>query len=349
LGKTEEDIEMKDDEKVNNPCENNVLQTSLVMQCGKKLPSWFIQLYRDGKIPREIADILTKNYFVSPVQVEMRKKKSVYLTVEVVVRAIYTMLWKSVIKGSEDTKSDIDEEENDEMQEECVEEENLDKLDFRKQSEVKNDMENSVNGEENECVNGEENEGENEAEDGDDDNDEDDDNDDGESDSQEEASPNKVSDNKESTSEETLDLRPLNWYLRKHQSLWIRKMPLLKSDKAEQLPDLEVVSQMTVEQKKKVFYDVIGFKHDFEENELPDDLELIVNIIIFWYKNSRSHPDEFHVMAILTCIMQFYIIDGKIGVVRAKKAFDDLDRVRSKLGLMKKEPDYPNADSSIKV
>lgn len=358
----EEDVEMNDKENLNEGSGEEVLQTSLTMECGKKLPPWFIKLYREGKIPREIADILTKNYFVSPVQVEMRKKKSVYLTVERVVRAIYTMLWKSVIKGTEDTSSMVDsaEEDNDDSQEEeFVEEETLDKFDFRKQSEVKGDVEDMTVGEDNgvenegaEDTNGEENGGENEgAEDvdnEDEEDDEDDNNDDGGNDSQEETSPSKDEANKELTTEEKLDLRPLNWYLRKHQSLWIKKLTLLKPEKAELLPDLEVIGQMTLEQKKKVFYDVIGFKHDFEGSELPDDLELIINIIIYWYKNSRSHPDEFYVMAILTCIMQFYIIDRKIGVVRAKKAFDDLDRVRSKLGLMKKEPNYPNADSSIK-
>lgn len=356
----DEDVEMNDKENLNEGSEE-VLQTSLVMECGKKLPPWFIKLYRDGKIPREIADILTKNYFVSPVQVEMRKKKSVYLTVERVVRAIYTMLWKSVIKGTEDTSSmvDSDEEENDDSQEEeFVEEETLDKFDFRKQSEGKGDGEDVTMGEDNggenegaEETNVEVNEGEDEEAAEDDDNEDeeegDDDNDVG-NDSQEEVSPSKDQADKESVPEVKEDLRPLNWYLRKHQSLWIKKLTLLKPEKADLLPDLEVISQMTLEQKKKVFYDVIGFKHDFEENELPDDLELIINIIIYWYTNSRSKPEEFHVMAILSCIMQFYIIDGKIGVVRSKKAFDDLDRVRSKLGLMKKEPDYPNADSSIK-
>jgi len=208
------------------------------------------------------------------------------------------------------------------------------------------------NGGENEGVEDtiEETEGENGKDDNEEDEEEGDDNIDEEgNDSQEEASPSKDQSNKELTMEEKLDLRPLNWYLRKHQSLWVKKLTLLKPEKAEQLPDLEIISQMTLDEKKKVFYDVIGFKHDFEGNELPDDLELIINIIIYWYTNSRSKPDEFYVMAILTCIMQFYIIDRKIGVVRAKKAFDDLDRVRSKLGLMKKEPDYPKADSSIKV
>ncbi|MPC63606.1 hypothetical protein E2C01_057705 [Portunus trituberculatus] len=73
---------------------NNVT-TSLFCKNGKKLPSWFVLAYRAHRIPHEIADIVTQEYFISPPQVEEKSFDSAYLFIEPIVKAVYTMLWKS--------------------------------------------------------------------------------------------------------------------------------------------------------------------------------------------------------------------------------------------------------------
>ena len=67
-------------------------QCSLTTKNGFSLPNWLIFGFRHGLVSREISDIITGEFCISPVQIEIRDKESCYWIIEKVLKAIFTLV-----------------------------------------------------------------------------------------------------------------------------------------------------------------------------------------------------------------------------------------------------------------
>lgn len=343
---------------------NPVLETALFLKSGKTLPSWFIEAYRMHRIPHEVADILTQSYFISPPQVEDYLSDCSYLVVEPIVRSVYTMLWKGV-RGHYQKRCKYDNKKNNFMVSGKQAGENLNEASFRGEcNEYDSDVvveEDSDENWDNEVEQISQLEEDIPLEDGElsiedeiirdfernmdqvfckD-----------ESMYKELEGYNELMASK-STRELDRNTRAkkycLKWYLRKAGSLYIKHISYLPNSKAKNLPSLNEVGAMSVADKKSVFYAIIDSDTRFRDLDLPGDLELILDFIIYWFRRSKLSLKDYHALAVLICVFMYYIIDGKIGRVRTLKAFEDVERCKMKMSVLQDNAAYCNPLADVK-
>nr|XP_053630794.1 protein asteroid-like isoform X1 [Cherax quadricarinatus] len=404
----------------NTLIKNSEVETALSCKNGKKLPAWFTEAYRRHRIPHEVADILTHNYFISPPQVEENLLDCSYLVVEPIVRSVYFLLWKGVTSQkhlinchNESSFQDVEVGSHSESVENynqytsnvmydsdvVVEEEeeysdvayNFEEIDSSttvseemeeeswklvRDSEVEEAEESSEEGMgrndnwgldqavyEKEYLNIEKDinyeltEGE-----------------------QKEAEPSEEGLGKDDNwgldkvvyDKEYLNTKKvynelterekkceligdaksqvysLQWYLRKNNSIWVKKLKFLANEKASDFPSLDEVASMSLADKKKVFYSVLDTKNELEKYDLPADLELIFAFIIYWFRNSKLPLRDCHALCVMLCIFMYYIIDGKIGRVRTWKGFEDVEKCKSKISSLQKDASYCSPDVGVR-
>ncbi|XP_045111011.1 protein asteroid-like isoform X2 [Portunus trituberculatus] len=333
---------------------NNVT-TSLFCKNGKKLPSWFVLAYRAHRIPHEIADIVTQEYFISPPQVEEKSFDSAYLFIEPIVKAVYTMLWKSSQTSNWDqnhsscnsvalNESSMSQscgledawtasknyDSDDVVVEEDSEESLYDKDEgSNEESQLLNKKEINeivVNNEEmQEKCNNSEMIGEN---------------------------VRVINEVVDDCALEVKNDKPkkgcLKWYLRKGSRMWIKRISQLSYENAKALPSLNEVELLSVFEKRKVFYSILKSNLQSSSLELPDDLELIFGFIIFWYEESMSSLIDIHVLSVLVCVFMFYIIDNKVGRKRTRKSFEDKEKWEAQFAILKDDASYCQPGDNIK-
>lgn len=426
-----EKIQYVFDTKKSGVCYKSPLGTDLVLRNGKTPPQWFVKAYRENKIPREVADILTQGYFFSPAQVECISFVSSYLVVEPIVRSVYTFLWKGCtdegkdVLGQQSTQGCIP---SDKISEISVKSEYRDLKDS-KEEEDEEEHKSPLGSEK--CEDGDSDvvvEGDSEDEGitklkcmSDLDIEEDDEDDDSREmlteckqdfpddevhsmeidkcskdesadvDPKADGKGNKskehiehlaqccqevgnakkklktehIVDSQEkelqlSVLKETAVSQPsksnskslkkgdvLLWYIRKKKSLWCKRLNYVKDKVASQLPSLSEVGDMSVREKKLVFYRMIHMDSAFKDQDLPDDLELILNFIIYWFRNSQQELNDCHALTVLVCVFMYYIIDGKIGRVRTWKGFETVESCRAKVSDLLKDPSYCKSEASV--
>ncbi|XP_066976296.1 protein asteroid isoform X2 [Macrobrachium rosenbergii] len=287
------------------------IRTALVLKNGEAPPHWFVKAYRENRIPHEVADILTQGYFFSPAQVECTSSVSSYLVVEPIVRLVYTFLWKG-----------------------CQTEEKQVHKKFAKMESFSNEMEHlSV--------------GSDDSEDG--------------SDKKLESTSNfNVNESKcENSSTNILDScskggsnsgkdERLCWYIRKKKSLWSKHLSFIKGDLVNQLPTLKDVGLMTSKERKVLFYKMVQLRCEVKDEDYPADLELISNIIKYWYKNTKESLQECHALTVLVSFFLFHKIDSKIGRVRTWKGFENVESCKEKLSQRLQDPAYCKSDLNEK-
>lgn len=132
----------------------------------------------------------------------------------------------------------------------------------------------------------------------------------------------------------------LKWYLRKGSRMWIKKVSHLSIGEAKALPSLDEIESLTLPEKKAVFYSVFNGNSQSASLELPEDLELILDFIIFWYQKSSSSLLDIHVLSALVCVFMFYLIDGKVGRIRTRKAFEDEEKWKSYFSTLQSDAAY---------
>ena len=317
--------------------EMNNVETSLFCENGKKLPDWFVLAYRAHRIPHEVADIVTQRYFISPPQVEDKPSASVYLLVEPIVRIIYTMLWKNShtkiceqkARGNcdnyvpEPTLSQSCELEDPGTATEMydsdvvVEEDDEESYDDEAQENLLKEDENDDKCRDLEVV------GEN------------------------------IEVNNEVVAEVGAKIRQLRkeslkWYLRKGSRMWIKKVSQLSYEKTNALPSLSEVESMSISEKRKVFFSILkGNNLQSSILDLPGDLELILGFMIFWYQESTSSLIDIHVLSVLVCVFMFYIIDGKVGRIRTRKAFEDEEKWKAQFSIIKGDALYCHPGATV--
>ncbi|XP_063874153.1 protein asteroid-like isoform X2 [Scylla paramamosain] len=330
--------------------EMNDVGTSLFCKNGKTLPNWFVLAYRAHRIPHEVADIVTQEYFISPPQVEEKSFASAYLLVEPIVRTVYTMLWKSSQTSNWDQNhSSCDNAalnnyvQESSMSQSCgLEDPWAASKNYDSDVVVEEDSEESLydedeeRNEENQLLNKEEiNEAITNREE------------------MQEKYRNSliISENVRVINEvvDDCDLQVkshkarkecLKWYLRKGSRMWIKKISLLSYENAKTLPSLNEVELLSVSEKRKVFYSILKSNLQSSSLDLPDDLQLIFGFIIFWYEESMSSLIDIHVLSVLVCMFMFYIIDGKVGRIRTRKAFEDEEKWKAQFAILKDDASY---------
>ena len=85
------------------------LKSNLITKNEKPLPDWFILDYRLNRIVKDIADILTKSFFISPPQIEIRSYMSNYLVAERIVSAIHHLFLNLSSSNTKVAKNNIEE------------------------------------------------------------------------------------------------------------------------------------------------------------------------------------------------------------------------------------------------
>lgn len=331
-------------------------ETALILKSGKELPAWFVEAYRMYRIPHEVADILTQSYFISPPQIEDGLSDCSYLVVEPIVRSVYTLLWKGVrthqivkrfkvIYEKDDFKvSEIQVEENldeaslrecDEYDSDVVVEEDSDEdwdheIEKMSQPEEDKELEESEVSTEDEMIRGLESNMDQLCVKGD------------ESTSEVEESCNGLLKTRKRARRFCL-----KWYLRKRKGLHVRRISYLPSKGATSLPSLNQVGSLSVADKKKVFYNMLGSDTEFMDLDLPNDLELILDFIIYWFRRSNMSLIDCHALAVLLCVFMYYIIDGKIGRVRTWKAFEDVERCKTVVAVLRDSSAYCNPSADV--
>ncbi|XP_027222682.1 protein asteroid [Penaeus vannamei] len=350
-----------------------IMQTELRLKNGNRPPNWFVEAYRTQRIPHEVSDILTKGDFISPPQVEMKELRSSYLVAERIVRSVYTVLWKGLPLeaqeyDSEEESSEFDnssqdgtdvtlldsdgEEGNKEASDEEEEEEN----ETISKEEGKEEINMIADEEEEEMVSEEANSPPSQQ-------------------SKTQAEGHGSSQNrglkrtnqevmkksktqathinkrrKQTTSDKkgrAVQRKHLRWFIRNDDRLWIKNVYFLGKQSANLLPSLDDVEKMSLYEKKIAFYRMLNLESRFQHLELPDDLELILDFILFWFENSSIDLADIHGIAALICIIQYYIIDGKNGRVRTKKRFEEAPAAQERVQKLKKNPDYSRQNASV--
>lgn len=140
----------------------------------------------------------------------------------------------------------------------------------------------------------------------------------------------------------------LKWYLRKGTRMWTKKVLHVSGTDAKALPSLGRVESMSLSQKRSVFYSVLSNNSQLTSVDLPDDLELILDFIIFWYQNSSSSLLDIHVLSVLVCVFMFYIIDGKVGRIRTRKVFEDEEKWKSQFATIQSDAEYCRPGDGLK-
>lgn len=140
----------------------------------------------------------------------------------------------------------------------------------------------------------------------------------------------------------------LKWYLRKGGRMWIKKVSHISDIEAKALPSLARVQSMSLFEKRRVFYSAINSTLQPMSLDLPDDLELILDFIIFWYQRSSSSLLDIHVLSALVCVFMFYIIDGKVGRIRTKKFFEDKEKWKSQFSSLQSDSEYCRPGDGLK-
>ncbi|KAK3863246.1 hypothetical protein Pcinc_030960, partial [Petrolisthes cinctipes] len=115
----------------------------------------------------------------------------------------------------------------------------------------------------------------------------------------------------------------LKWYIRRGYTLWADKVVLTFD---EGLPSLNDVAKMSAGDKKSVFYHALQSRLDLLDLDLPSDLEIILECVVYWYRVGRKVKNGAaisytHVLTVLVCVFMFYVIDGKVGRRRTSKDF----------------------------
>ncbi|KAG7160574.1 protein asteroid-like [Homarus americanus] len=344
---------------------NSEIETDLVLKDGSKLPNWFMEAYRKNRIPHEVADILTQSYFISPPQVEERCSDCSYLVVESIVKSIYTMLWHSVcshhlnshdkdanmVKGKgvqgklQYISSTGDYGQTGERDDHYASNVMYDS-DVVVEEDEEESGEDPVNSELEEMPQLEEHHqrmGEEEVSD---------------EEVPETAEDLKLDEMCEEDDDDTefmvsgREIRTrtygLKWYMRKGNKLWIKTLSHLPKKKARALPSLSEVGSMSASEKKQVFYSMLGSGTEFMDLDMPGDLELILDFIIYWFRSSKLPLKDHHALAVLMCVFMFYIIDGKMGRVRTKKEFEEIEKCKVKVSDLLSDATYHNPHASVK-
>nr|XP_045593749.1 protein asteroid-like isoform X1 [Procambarus clarkii] len=354
------------------------VETALILKNGKKLPAWFMEAYRTHRIPHEVADILTQSYFISPPQVEDISAESSYLVVEPIVRSVCRLLWQDVsthdynhkyhygckdkdgelLAGMNDLSISVDqyydpctsnemydsdvviEEDEEDSDDQCTLDKSddsdffLPKIDETNLKHITNNEVDEIHQTEN--LSGEHVIGVNE-------------NCELNEEVNEKEREKKVSEDKCKLGvNKKTKVQYLKWYLRKNNRIWIKNLSFLSDEKANKLPSLDDVTSMSVFDKKKVFYSVFETNTEFTDLDLPGDLELILDFIIFWFRRSKLPLKDCHALAVLMCIFMYYIIDSKIGRVRTRKAFEVVDTCKTKISDFQNDASYSWPDAGVK-
>lgn len=356
-----------------NMTEMTKVKTSLFCRNGTKLPHWLVSAYRAHRIPHEVADIVTQRYFISPPQVEEKPSPSCYLLVEPIVRTVYTILWRSAQEGecqqlshgvydsvglsggnggagesqqcfaqsalfpeswnangaydsdvvveedSEESEVDATDDGNNKNVDLLTEED----VEITKDTETKSrEFSDSTEEIDRPVIESVEIEGDNLNE------------------------SKALSENVEEIDEGVeAGMDPemtgcLRWYLRKGSRMWIKKVSHLSEKEAKALPSLVEVESLSPLEKRTMFYSVLSASSQSTTLDLPDDLELILDFIIFWYQRSSSSLIVTHAFSALVCVFMFYIIDGKVGRVRTRKAFEDEEKWKSQFSALQSNTAY---------
>lgn len=366
-----------EDHIFNNPnmTEMTKVETSLFCKNGTELPHWFVSAYRAHRIPHEVADVVTQSYFISPPQVEEKPSPSCYLLVEPIVRTVYTMLWQSsqerygvcdsvglsegnvgagesqqffpqsgsfpeswnaneaydsdVIVEEDSEESEVDEtEDGNNKNVGLLEEEDVE---ITKDTETKvGKLSNSDEEIDRPVIESKETGGDNSNE--------------------SEALCENVEESDEELEGGTDPAMTgcLKWYLRKGSRMWIKKVPHLSEREAKALPSLVEVESMSLLEKRTVFYSVLSASSQSTSLDLPADLELILDFIIFWYQRSSSSLIDTHAFSALVCVFMYYIIDGKVGRVRTRKAFEDEEKWKAQFSALQSDAAYCRPGDSLR-
>lgn len=350
-----------------------IMETELRLKNGNQPPKWFVEAYRTQRIPHEVSDILTKGDFISPPQVEMKELRSSYLVAERIVRSVYTVLWKGLpleAQGydSEEESSEFDnssqdgtdvmlldsdgEEENNEASDEEEEEENemTNEKEGKEESNMVTDeeeeemvseeakslpLQQSITHAEGQCSG--QNRGIKRTS--------------HELTKKSRTQATHIQKRRKQTSQDKkgkpVQRKHLRWFIRNGDRLWIKNIYFLGRQSADLLPSLDDVEKMSLYDKKIAFYRMLNLESRFQHLELPDDLELILDFILFWFKSSSIELADIHGIAALICIIQYYIIDGKNGRVRTKKRFEEAPAAQERVQKLKKDRDYSSQNASV--
>ncbi|KAK7077232.1 hypothetical protein SK128_020550 [Halocaridina rubra] len=392
---------------------SSCLRSDLVLKSCGKPPSWFVKAYRENRIPREVANILTHRYFFSPAQVECLESESSYLVVEPIIRSIYNYLKKEcVAEGDVSVLND-----------KCITVKDIDCY-INKDTCLSDKFENQVcdtsersdvgveDGIDNFCVERddeldiiieEESEGNwldpletNIVED----NGEYDDGVDNDCSTtvkgcnegapvlavnkgrealnsskrdmpvlcQEDGNAYKTAENSHDSCFSSVDVKDvestlgketaskprnrrhekkniLRWYIRHGRSLWCKNLKYWKADVDILLPSLNEVEFLSLAERRAAFYKMLKIESSFIDHDIPVDLELILNCIVYWFTNTKENLTDCHILTVLVCIFMYYIIDSKIGRIRTLQGFESAKSCQEKVLEFLNNPVYikPNA------
>ncbi|XP_076028590.1 single-strand DNA endonuclease protein asteroid [Oratosquilla oratoria] len=139
--------------------------------------------------------------------------------------------------------------------------------------------------------------------------------------------------------------KSLKWFIRQYHSL--RYAPI-KGRNSETFPSLETIGTLSDHDRKQVFYQILDLSNNNIVTDLPSDLQLIFDVICYWFKKTKMKLNELHILSTLMCFAMFYIIDHKLGRIRNKKAFDNIKAMKEKMVTLREDKDYTSF-ASIKT
>ena len=222
-------------------------ESYLVTKTGFRLPDWLVYGYRHALVTREVSDMVTNDFCISPAQLEIRDKESCYRSVDKVVKSVLTM-----VKGEGTENGTVHEELNvpPEVHEESV------KL-------SKNVSLNSYKRKKSKFLNN------------------------------------------------------FRWYIREKSSLLPQDYNLNDIfSECKATPSLKFLATLSVSDRKKLFLDLL-FDSNAEFLGLPEEVQLPMIFICYWFKNCKSDVDASHLMSLILTFMMFYFIDGQVGRKRS--------------------------------
>ena len=250
-------------------------ESYLVTKTGFRLPDWLVYGYRHALVTREISDMVTNDFCISPAQLEIRDKESCYRSVEEVVKSVLTMVkgegwsrkWSSqkVVKSEKVGKSVLT----------MVKGEGTENGTIHEELNVPHEVhEDSA----------------------------------------------KLSKNVSLNSYKRRKSKLLNnfiWYIREKSSLLPQDYNLNDIfSECKATPSLKFLATLSVSDRKKLFLDLL-FDSNAEFLGLPEQVQLPMIFICYWFKNCKSDVDSSHLMSLILTFMMFYFIDGQVGRKRS--------------------------------
>ncbi|XP_018025961.1 uncharacterized protein LOC108681444 [Hyalella azteca] len=273
--------------KPGNCCHSD---SSLVTSSGFGLPGWLVYGYRHSYVTREISDIVTNTFCISPPQVENAALVSCYRCIEPVMKMIVVMVrgggydddevndTPGVVRGSDG--------------ELCAKDELVSNEAGCESQRVLREIENNAAFQGTYSV----------------------------SLSDKTSVVHDKSETKVTKRKSRKDPNILRWFIRMKKDLHIENFALDKLflKLRETAPSLKCIETKSLEERKRVYLRMILSTAPEEMLELPDTVAFSLCFICYWFKNSRSNPTENHLLSVFFTWFIFYFVYGRVEPVIRK-------------------------------